>query len=65
MADTPLCECGGIQSINHAVEACPSTKFEERLRKPYGGQTSHGKMAQKTYYASEISKIITTALLLL
>lgn len=31
MADSPLCECGEIQSINHIVQSCPNMKFEGEL----------------------------------
>jgi len=26
--DTPLCECGQVQTIKHIVESCPRTKYE-------------------------------------
>jgi len=31
MADSPLCECGDIQSINHIVQSYPTMKFEGGL----------------------------------
>ena len=28
MVDTPLCECGQVQTIKHVAEVCPLTKYE-------------------------------------
>jgi len=38
VTDTPLCECGQIQTIKHIVKSCPRTKYEGGIAKlPKGG----------------------------
>lgn len=41
MADSPLCECGEMQTIKHIAETCPITMYEEGLTKLHeGGPTA-------------------------
>ncbi|VVC33100.1 Hypothetical protein CINCED_3A001511 [Cinara cedri] len=41
MVDSPLCECGEMQTIKHMVESCPITMFKEGLTKLHeGGPTA-------------------------
>jgi len=47
VVDSPLCECGGIQSITHIVESCPSTKFEEGLAQLHEGGSAAAKWLEE------------------
>ncbi|VVC37050.1 Hypothetical protein CINCED_3A010963 [Cinara cedri] len=41
MVDSPLCECGEMQTIKHMVESCPIKMFKEGLTKLHeGGPTA-------------------------
>ncbi|KAL4153411.1 hypothetical protein QTP88_001244 [Uroleucon formosanum] len=37
MADSPLCECGQVQTIKHIVESCPRTKYEGGITELHKG----------------------------
>jgi hypothetical protein len=37
MVDSPLCNCGQIQTIRHIVEECPETKFNGGTSGPHKG----------------------------
>jgi len=43
MADSPLRECGDIQSINHIVQSCPNMKFEGGLVQLHEGSPAAAK----------------------
>jgi len=52
LAQSPSCDCGQRQTMNHIIDTCPSTKFEGRLNLLHDVDDEAGILLESTATAA-------------